>query len=111
MTDIDLERYSNEELHELLSLINTELETRETQKKKEAVEKVKAIAESIGLSPRELIGMVKSEEKSGRASGGRYKYQNPARPRQKWSGKGTKPEWFVTLEQEGRTDEARIASS
>ena len=111
MINIDVGKYSNEQLHELLSLINTELETRVAQKKKEAVEKVKAIAESIGLSPRELVGMVKSEGKSGRTSGGRYKYQNPARPRQKWSGKGTKPEWFVTLENEGRTDEARIASS
>ena len=111
MTDIELGKYSNEQLHELLSLINTELEAREAQNKKEAVEKVKAIAESLGLSPRELIGMVKSEKKRGRASGKRYKYQNPARPRQKWSGEGNKPEWFVTLEEEGRTDEARIASS
>ena len=111
MTDIHLEKYSNEELHELLSLINTELETREAQKKKEAVAKVKAIAESIGLSPRDLIGMVAGERKGGRGPGKRFKYQNPARPRQKWSGEGTKPEWFVTLENEGRSDEARIASS
>ena len=111
MTDIELEKYSNKELHELLSRINSELETREAQKKKEAVEKVRAIAESIGLSPRELFGMVTGEKKPGRGSGKRYKYRNPARPRQKWSGEGSKPEWFVTLEREGRTDEARIASS
>lgn len=111
MTEIDLGQYSNEQLHELLSLINTELETREAQKKKEAVDKVKAIAESIGLSPRELIGMVTGEKRAGRGAGKRYKYQNPARPRQKWSGEGSKPEWFVTLEQEGRANEARIASS
>lgn len=110
MIEIDLGKYSDEELRELEKMIATELDIRREQKKKAAIQQVAEIAKSLGLSPQELASMVKTEKKEGRVSGRRYKFQNPARPRQKWSGEGSKPEWFVALEAEGRVEEARIAS-
>ena len=110
MIEIDLSKYTDEELGELEKMIASELDIRQEQKKKDAIAQVKAIAEGAHLSALELVSMVKDEMKPRRAAGKRYKYQNPARPRQKWSGEGNKPEWFAELEKEGREAEALIAS-
>ena len=59
MPDIDLSQLSDEELQELTTKIEHEIEKRKEQKKREVLQQMKELAAQIDTTPEELLGMKK----------------------------------------------------
>lgn len=99
---LDLASCSDKELEALVPLIEKELVKRRDIRKKEALEKVRTIAESVGMTPEELLGLDRARRpratKRASASGG---WQHPDDPSKIYRG-GRKPAWLNTLRKEGR---------
>lgn len=54
---LDLTSFSDKELENLVPMIEKELGKRRETRRKDAVEKMRAIAESVGMTPEELLGL------------------------------------------------------
>jgi len=99
---LDLASFSDKELEALVPLIEKELAKRRDIRKKEALEKVRTIAESVGMTPEELLGIDRARRpratRRAPASGG---WQHPDDPSKIYRG-GRKPAWLNALREEGR---------
>jgi len=101
-TKIDLASFSDKELAGLIPKIEKELERRREQKQKEALAKMREIAEEIGMTPEEILGLGGGGGKR-RRKGKRERtvWQHPDDPDKVYRG-GRKPEWLRELEEDGR---------
>lgn len=99
---LDLASLSDKELEVMVPLIEKELAKRRDIRKKEALEKMRIIAESVGMTPEELLGIERTRRpratKRAPASGG---WQHPDDPSKIYRG-GRKPAWLNALREEGR---------
>lgn len=99
---LDLASLSDKELEVMVPLIEKELAKRRDIRKKEALEKVRTIAESVGMTPEELLGIDRARRpratRRAPASGG---WQHPDDPSKIYRG-GRKPAWLKALREEGR---------
>lgn len=103
---LDLSLMSEAELEALVPAIERELEKRRERKKRDALEKIRAAAAEIGMTPEELLGLVAFGGGGGekRRRGGRrgpIAWRHPDDAAKVYRG-GKKPDWLVALEQEGR---------
>jgi hypothetical protein len=66
--EIDFADYRDEELQELIADIERELEDRKERQKRDALEKMKEIADKVGMTPEELLGFggVRKKKRRGR---------------------------------------------
>ena len=87
--NVDLTGFSVEELNELIRNVKGEIARRDDQIKKDAMAKIKAIAEEAGLSAAEIA---KGTRRTRAAA--KPKYRNPSDPTQTWSGRGKRQRWF-----------------
>ena len=103
---IDLSKFSDEELEELQPMIEKVLEKRREARKREAYEKMQAIAESVGMTPEELLGTgggARRRRGGGRrGTRGKMLWRHPDDPTKEYRG-GKKPDWLKELEAKGLT--------
>ncbi len=99
---LDLASFSDKELESLVPMIEKELGKRRETRRKDAVEKMRAIAESVGMTPEELLGLEggRRPRAAKRAASGAA-WQHPDDPSKVYRG-GRRPEWLKALKEEGR---------
>lgn len=89
---MDLSNMSVAQLRELQEQLKKELTQRESQERAQAIEKIQAIAKSVGSTVEELMAGAKAAAKApGAAVAPRYR--NPADGAQQWTGRGRQPKW------------------
>jgi DNA-binding protein H-NS len=96
----NLHELSETELAAVIDNAQKALRGRQEGKRKEGMAKIREIAAEIGVT-------VEISEQSGKPSprkGGKVavKYQNPANPSNRWTGRGMKPKWLRELIEQGR---------
>ncbi|SFL47062.1 H-NS family nucleoid-associated regulatory protein [Rugamonas rubra] len=86
---MDLSNLSAADLRNLQEQIKRELKKRESQDQAKAREQIFAIAQSVGVPLKDLIG------NGVRAKTGTVapRYRNPADASQQWTGRGRQPKW------------------
>jgi DNA-binding protein H-NS len=92
MTEFDLNNLSISDLQELAKRVDKEIEKRRSQNKKIVLDQIKGLAESIGMTVEQVIGMAKKSDKK-RSAARPAMYVNPDNPTQTWSGRGRRPHW------------------
>lgn len=86
---MDLSNLSAADLRNLQEQIKRELKKRESQDQAKAREQILAIAQSVGLPLKDLIG-AGVRAKTGTVA---PRYRNPADASQQWTGRGRQPKW------------------
>jgi len=104
-TTLDLTSFSDKELEALVPKIEKELEKRRETRKREALDKMRVIAESVGMTPEELLGLGGSGGGRRRRGAGGKRAQgvwaHPDDPSKVYRG-GRKPAWMKELTAAGR---------
>ncbi len=95
MATIDLSNYNLSELKGLQFDIEREIKERQQREVKEAREKILSIAQSLGVSVKELLADTVSKPRKGSGAKVAAQYQNPADSTMTWSGRGRQPRWVV----------------
>ena len=98
MAKIDLEKMSDAELGELAAAVAQEQERRQDAAQQAAVARIHELAAGVGMTVAELLAR-QSQRRAGPK--GEPKYRNPDNPEQTWTGKGTRPGWFVAALERG----------
>lgn len=103
---MDLSSMSSSELRNLQEQIKRELKHREGADKQKAREQIFAIAQSVGMPLKDLLGNL---PKAGKGSKVEARYRNPADASQKWTGRGRQPKWVKDWVDAGKSlDDLRI---
>lgn len=108
---MDLSNMSLGDLRNLQDQIKQETKKREQQEVQKAREQILAIAQSVGLPLKDLIGAGVRGAKSGNAGTGSVaaRYRNPADASQQWTGRGRQPKWVKEWIEGGKSiDELRV---
>ncbi len=95
----NLHELSEAELAKMIDSAQKALRDRQEGKRKEGIAKIREIAASIGVSVEISEQAKTSPRKGGKVA---VKYQNPANPANKWTGRGMKPKWLRELIEQGR---------
>jgi DNA-binding protein H-NS len=95
----NLQELSETELAALLDNAQKALRDRQEGKRKEGIAKIREIAAAIGIAVEIADPAKTSSRKGGKVA---VKYQNPANPADKWTGRGMKPKWLRELIEQGR---------
>jgi DNA-binding protein H-NS len=94
---MDLSNMSSADLRKLQEQLQRELKQRESQDLAEARAKIFAIADSVGLPVKDLIGGSGSGagavRRGGKTGSVAPRYRNPADASQQWTGRGRQPKW------------------
>ncbi len=86
---MDLSTLSIAELRSLQEDIKKQMKKREQDDLAKAREQILAIAQSVGVSVKELVG-TGLRAKTGTVP---VRFRNPANPGQQWTGRGRQPNW------------------
>ena len=90
---MDLSNMSSADLRNLQEQVKRELKQREGQDRAKAREQILAIAQSVGLPLKDLVGgavAARGGKKTGTVA---PRYRNPADASQQWTGRGRQPKW------------------
>lgn len=110
---MELKQLALRDLQKLRGRVASEIAKREQNTRKNLLKRIQAMAAEEGLSLQDVIRGTPNTEP--RKPGKRRspvvlkqtpvpaKYAHPADPSKRWSGRGRKPEWVVTLLAEGKT--------
>ncbi|HWW73333.1 MAG TPA: H-NS histone family protein [Duganella sp.] len=90
---MDLSNMSSADLRSLQEQLKRELKQRESQDLAEAREKIFAIAESVGVPLKELVGAATTARGGKKTGSVAPRYRNPADASQQWTGRGRQPKW------------------
>jgi DNA-binding protein H-NS len=105
---MDLSNMSLAQLRDLQEQVKKELTQREAQERAQAIEKILAIAKSVGASVEELVASAKSKAPGAEVA---PRYRNPADATQQWTGRGRQPKWVKDWVEAGNDIEGlRIAA-
>lgn len=96
---MDLTNFSVSDLRALQENIKQQLKKREQQELAEAREKILEIAQSVGVSVKELIGSG-IRAKTGTVA---VQYRNPNDASQQWTGRGRQPKWVKEWIESGKS--------
>jgi DNA-binding protein H-NS len=96
----ELQELSESQLAAVIDNAQKALRDRQEGKRKEGITKIKEIAASIGV-----VVNIEEPSRFSPRKGGKVavKYQNPANPSDKWTGRGMKPKWLRELLDQGRS--------
>ena len=99
---LDLATLSDKELEALVPQIEKEVVRRRETRAQEALEKMRKIAEEVGMTPEELLGL-RAGGRRRRGGGKRAQgaWAHPDDPTKVYRG-GRKPEWMKELAKAGR---------
>lgn len=100
MTTISLANLSVTDLQQLEADIEVEIKKRDQQKFAEARLQILAIAQSVGIDVKDIMGKTTAKKPSSKPVAA--KYRNPTDAGQMWSGRGRKPKWVEALLAEGK---------
>lgn len=100
--DLDLEKYSLEDLRALRTKVDRAIASFETRKRREALAAAEDVARQHGFNLNDLTG------KPGRAprrtsAPGEAKYAHPDDASLTWSGRGRRPRWVTEMLDAGRS--------
>ena len=94
----DISNLSEEDLKKLIQKAESLIASHQEQRKKDAAQKIRELAESAGLSV-EISASEKAKRTRRKLP---PKYRHPDDPEKTWSGIGAKPKWLRAFEQQGR---------
>ena len=99
---MELGSMTMEQLRSLQSQIVDEMKKREKAEKRDALRKIREMAEASGFTLEQLL-----DGKPARAqrAKGVAKYRNPANSNQTWTGRGRKPAWVLAWVAAGKSVE------
>lgn len=106
---IALNTLNLDDLYELRFEVEAAIQRAQDELKAAARKEIEAIAEEHGIPLAELIETSKRPSGNGKKKSyapGVPKYRNPFNPAQTWTGKGTRPGWFVAAQAGGMTPES-----
>lgn len=102
-----------DELNRIIFDCQARLEDMVEVKRQEAEEKIRAIAEKVGMSPEDILGLrakPAGKKTAGRTSKSPAKYKDPDSDKT-WSGKGRLPNWMeVHVKAGGKKEDFEIKS-
>jgi DNA-binding protein H-NS len=95
----NLHELSESELAAVIDNAQKALRDRQDGKRREGIAKIREIANSIGVN----VEISDQPDKPSPRKGGKVavKYQNPANPSNRWTGRGMKPKWLRELLEQG----------
>jgi DNA-binding protein H-NS len=100
---MDLSKLNLVELKDLQVQVAAELKNRGKSEVEKARNDIKAIAQSLGLSLKDLLAGSDSKGKVRKPSGKvAVQYRNPQNPSQEWTGRGRQPGWVKELLASGK---------
>ena len=100
---MDLSKLSLAELKDLKAQVGVEMKSREKSDIEKARNDINAIAQSLGLSLKDLLGGAETKGKVRKQSGKvAVQYRNPQDASQEWTGRGRQPGWFKELLASGK---------
>lgn len=99
---MDLSNFSLAELRQLQDDIKKQMKKREQDDMSKAREQILAIAQSVGVSVKELVG-TGIRAKTGTVA---VRYRNPADASQQWTGRGRQPKWVKEWTDAGKSMDA-----
>ncbi len=88
------------ELQKLQDDVKKEMQNRERQDLNQAREQVLAIAQSVGLSLKELLAVAPVRAKLGAVA---VQFRNPSSTEQQWTGRGRQPKWVKEWVESGKS--------
>lgn len=95
----NLTELSEAELAAMIENAQRALREKQEGKRKEVIAQIKELAASISVNVEITEPSKAAVRKGGRVA---VKYQNPANPSDKWTGRGMKPKWLRELLEQGR---------
>jgi len=98
----DVAKLSDAELAELAEAVGKEQARRKEVARAAALATIKEVAAGVGMTVGELLAS-QGQQRAGPK--GEPKYRNPDNPAQTWTGKGTRPGWFIAALERGATPE------
>ena len=99
---MDISKLSLAELRQLQEDIKKQMKKREQDDLSKAREQILAIAQSVGVSVKELVG-TGIRAKPGTVA---VRYRNPNDASQQWTGRGRQPKWVKEWTDSGKTMDA-----
>lgn len=107
---MDLSNLSVGDLRNLQEQIKQELKKREHQEVAKAREQILAIAQSVGVPLKDLIGNGAKIAKSGAGTGSvAVRFRHPDNASQQWTGRGRQPKWVKEWVEGGKSlDKLRV---
>jgi DNA-binding protein H-NS len=108
---MDLSNMSLGDMRNLQEQIKQEIKKREQQEVQKARDQILAIAQSVGMPLKDLIGGAGRGAKSANGGTGSVavRYRNPADASQQWTGRGRQPKWVKEWVEGGKSmDELRV---
>jgi DNA-binding protein H-NS len=100
---MDISNLPAADLRSLQESIKQELKKRESQEIANARNQIIAIAQSVGLSLKDLMGNGSVRPKSGPVA---VQYRNPENAAEQWTGRGRQPKWIKAALAAGKTLDA-----
>lgn len=102
----DYQQLTEMELRSLIDKAETALKTKQANKRKEVLSKIKELAASIDVT----VEIYENGGKAARATGKiPAKYRHPQESDKTWTGRGITPRWLKTLLEKGHNlDEFKI---
>jgi DNA-binding protein H-NS len=107
--EVDLTRYSIDDLHKLGERIQKEINHKGQAQILDARRKMEEIAEQVAMTPEEVLAY--DTRKKAPKEPSKIKYRNPANPEQTWTGRGKRPQWLRdALDQGANLEEFAVVS-
>ncbi len=104
---IDLLKMSVTEMRDLEGKITSEIKKRQHEQMSGAREKILAIAQSVGIPLKDLMGNIAQTLKQKGTVAVRFRHKND--PTLKWTGRGRQPKWVKEWVDGGKSiDELRV---
>lgn len=95
---LDFTNKSPEEIQKIILDAQAALVEKQKSERKEAIAKIKALAESIGVTVTIHEGNKKADKRQSAVA---IKYRNPHNHSETWTGRGLKPKWLNVLLDQG----------
>lgn len=103
MSNVDLSKYSVDELQKLSGKVDKEIEKKRKSDILQLRDEMEKMAKSrAGMSAEDVLFYGKRKPKK---TVGEPKYYNPANPKQTWTGRGKRPGWFQDAISSGQQPE------
>jgi len=100
---MDLSKLNVAELKDLQAQIGAEMKSREKSDIEKARNDINAIAQSLGMSLKDLLSTSESKGKVRKQTGKvAVQYRNPQDASQEWTGRGRQPGWVKELLASGK---------
>jgi DNA-binding protein H-NS len=94
---MDLSGLSVAELRALEVQLKSEIKRREHEEMAKAREQILAIANSVGMPLKDLMGAAPVRARSGSVA---VRYRHPSNASLQWTGRGRQPKWVAEWQQE-----------